>query len=156
MAKTISCGVVILNAEREIFACHATGTSRWDLPKGLAEEGETAVETAVRETWEETSLSLDPQTLLELGAFDYLPSKRLHLFALRVAPNAIDIESCRCHSTFAHHATGLPTLEVDANAWKPLNRIESWCGKNLTRVLLSVDWKRIELLPEVAAVPIRS
>ena len=35
MAKIVSCGVVILNARRELFVCHTTGTSRWDLPKGV-------------------------------------------------------------------------------------------------------------------------
>ena len=155
MAKLVSCGVVILNAQREIFACYATGTSRWDLPKGLADEGEAALETAVRETWEETSLWLDPQTLADLGLFDYLPTKRLHLFALRVATDAFDIKACRCHSTFPHHATGLPTLEVDGYAWKPLDRIDTWCGKNLTRVLFGIDWVRVDLLPEVASLPVR-
>ena len=155
MAKVISCGVVILNSRREVFVCHTTGTARWDLPKGLAEEGETALETTVRETWEETSLSLDPKMLTDLGHFDYLPTKRLHLFAVRVATDAFDIKACRCHSTFPHHATGLPTLEVDGYAWKPLDRIDTWCGKNLTRVLMGIDWSRIESLPEVAALSVR-
>ena len=47
----------------------------------------------------------------------------------------------------------MPTLEVDAYAWKPLDRLDAWRGKNLTRVLLALDWPRIERLPEVAAVP---
>jgi len=50
----------------------------------------------------------------------------------------------------------LPTLEVDAYAWKPLDRLDGWCGKNMTRVLLALDWPRIEALPEVAAVRVRS
>lgn len=51
--------------------------------------------------------------------------------------------------------TGLPTREVDAYAWKPLDRLEAWCGKHMTRVLLALDWPHIERLPEVAAVPVR-
>ena len=152
MAKVISCGVVILNSRRELFVCHTTGTSRWDLPKGLAEPGESALQTAVRETFEETSLKLEPETLHHLGLFDYLPTKQLHLFAVRVVVDAFQIRDCQCHSTFPHHTTGLPTLEVDAYAWKPLDRLNDWCGKNMTRVLLTLDWTRIELLPEVASV----
>lgn len=152
MAKVVSCGIVLLNVRRELFVCHATGTSRWDLPKGLQESGESALQTAVREAWEETSLVLEPETLDDLGLYDYLPAKRLHLFALRVAADAFQVHDCRCHSSFPHHATGLPTLEVDAYAWKSLDRLDEWCGKNMSRVLLALDWRRIESLPEVASV----
>ena len=84
MAHVISCGVVILNTRREVFACHVTGTARWDLPKGVQDPGETPLQTALRETWEETSLDLEAALLEDLGSFDYLPAKRLHLFAVRV------------------------------------------------------------------------
>jgi putative (di)nucleoside polyphosphate hydrolase len=156
MVNVVSCGVVMLNVRRELFVCHATGTPRWDLPKGVQDPGESALQTALREVWEETSLALEPQTLHDLGLYNYLPAKRLHLFALRVATHAFQIGACRCHTSFPHHATGLPTLEVDAYAWKPLNRLEGWCGKNMTRVLLALDWPRIETLPEVAEVAVRS
>ena len=102
------------------------------------------------------ALALEPASLDELGLYDYLPAKRLHLYALRVAVDAFEIGACRCHTSFPHHASGLPTLEVDAYAWKPLDRVDAWCGKNMTRVLLALDWPRIERLPEVAAVPVRS
>jgi putative (di)nucleoside polyphosphate hydrolase len=113
MATVTSCGVVLLNDRQEVFVCHATGTSRWDLPKGISDPGETPIEAAVREAWEETGLRLDADALHDLGVFDYLPGKRLHLFALRVGADAFDITACRCISTFPHHATGRPTLEVD-------------------------------------------
>ena len=156
MTKLVSCGVVMINARREVFVCHATGTPRWDLPKGVQDPGESALQTVLREVWEETSLALEPQTLDDLGLYDYLPAKRLHLYALRVSVGAFQIDSCRCHTTFPHHATAVPTLEVDAYAWKPLDRLDGWCGKNMTRVLLALDWPRIEALPEVAAVRVRS
>jgi len=152
MDKIISCGVIILNERQEVFACHATGTGRWDLPKGLAEPGESARDTAVRETWEETSLSVAPGGLTDLGLFDYLPQKRLHLFAMRVAQNAFDIGACRCHSSFADRHTGQPVLEVDGYAWKSAERLGDWCGKNLTRVLAGIDWMRLRQLPEVPVV----
>ena len=126
------------------------------MPKGVQDPGESALQTALREVWEETSLALEPQTLDDLGLYDYLPAKRLHLFASRVSVGAFRIGDCRCHTSFPHHATGSPTLEVDAYAWKPLDRLHDWCGKNLTRVLLALDWPRIERLTEVAAVRVRS
>ena len=56
MAKVISCGVLMLNVQRERFVCHTTGTSRWDVPKGVQVPGESALQAAVRETWEETQV----------------------------------------------------------------------------------------------------
>jgi len=156
MVKVVSCGLVLLNARREVFLCHVTGTTRWDLPKGVQDPGESALQTVLREVWEETSLALEPQTLDDLGLYEYLPAKRLHLYALRVAMGAFRIGDCRCHTSFPHHATGIPTLEVDAYAWKSLDRLDGWCGKNMTRVLLALDWPRIERLPEVATVQVRS
>jgi len=152
MGKVISCGIVVLNERRELFMCHATGTARWDLPKGLAEPDETAMQTAVREAREETGLAFDPATLQDLGLHDYLPAKRLHLYAVRVASSAFSIAECRCSSTFPDRITGAPTLEVDAYAWKPLDRLDDWSGQNMRRVLRALDWDRIERLPEVTAV----
>jgi 8-oxo-dGTP pyrophosphatase MutT (NUDIX family) len=150
MTKVVSCGIVMLNASRELF------TARWDLPKGMQDVGESARQTAVRETWEETSLDLNPAAMVDLGLFDYLPAKQHHLFGLRVSASAFRIGDCRCHSSFPHRITGLPTLEVDAYAWKPLSRLGDWCGKNMTRVLVALDWTRSELMPEVALVRVRA
>ena len=32
--QRLSCGVLIVNAERELLLCHVTGQHHWDLPKG--------------------------------------------------------------------------------------------------------------------------
>lgn len=50
--------------------------------------GESAIQTALHEVWEETSLALEAEWLNDLGLYNYLPGKRLHLFALRVAMDA--------------------------------------------------------------------
>ena len=39
----VSCGVVLLDRRRAIFTCRASGTQRWDLPKGVGEPGEDHV-----------------------------------------------------------------------------------------------------------------
>ncbi len=152
MAKVLSCGVILIDTEEHLFVCHATGTSRWDLPKGLAEVGELPAVAAVRETHEETGLQLDRALLHDLGEFAYLPRKRLHLFAQRVAPTAFDIGACRCRSTFPHPATGRPTPEVDEYAWKPVAHLDRWCGKNLANVLRGVDWTFLAELPVVRSL----
>ena len=150
----VSCGVVILNPARELFACRATGRGRWDLPKGLAEPGEAPRATAVREAAEEAALCIEPALLCDLGVFDYLPQKRLHLFGLRVGPDAFDIAECRCRSTFVDMRSGRLLPEVDDYAWKPVNNLDGWCGKNLARVLGALDWARIARLREIGRVPL--
>src|SRR3954470_321771 len=152
MARLVSCGIVVLNPRRELFMCHATGTARWDLPKGLPEPGETTLQAALREAREETALIFDASALLDLGLHDYLAAKRLHLYAVKVATQAFEIADCHCTSTFPHRTTGRLLREVDAYAGKPLDGLDDWCGPNLRRVLRALDWSRIERLPELAAV----
>jgi putative (di)nucleoside polyphosphate hydrolase len=154
MAILVSCGVILLREPREIFVCHATGTSRWDLPKGVTDAGESPIDTAVREAWEESGLRLRASGLLDLGAFTYLSGKRLHLFALHVAHDAFDIAGCACRSFFRHHATGRPTPEADAYAWKPLAASTQWAGQGLVKVLAQIDWDRVETLPEVPRIDV--
>lgn len=153
-ARAVSCGVLLANERGDVFACHASGTSRWDLPKGLADAGEAPRDAAVREAWEEAGLRLPADRLVDLGEFDYLPAKRLHLFALHVADDAIELSRCRCRSFFAHHRTGLDTPEADAWAWQPRGDLSAWCGKNMARVLGGVDWAGIEALPVVSRVDV--
>ena len=154
MTHTVSCGVVLANGRGEIFVCHTTGMSRWDLPKGIADAGEDPRDDPVREAWEEAGLRLPADALLDLGEFAYLPAKRLHLFALRVATGGVDVQRCACRSFFPHHHTGLPTPEADAWAWKPLDDLASWCGKNMTKVLQSLDRARLAALPELPRIEV--
>ena len=153
-AHTVSCGVVLANRRGDVFVCHTTGTTRWDLPKGMADDGEEARDAAVREAWEEAGLRLPAERLVDLGLFDYLPAKRLHLFALRVADDAIDVPRCSCRSFIPHHRTGLDTPETDGWAWQPRADLPAWCGKNMSRVLGSIDWASIDALPELAHVEV--
>jgi len=156
MARSVSCGVVLVRGRGDLFTCRATGTARWDLPKGLADAGEAPRDAAVREAWEEAGLRLPADALFDLGDFAYLPAKRLHLFALRVADDGIDLARCNCRSLFPHHRTGKPTPEADAWAWTPRALASTWAGKNMARVLGSLDWAAIDALPEVARVDVQA
>ena len=150
---TISCGVLLVSDRHELFVCHTTGTDRWDLPKGGADAGEAPRDAAVREAWEEAGLRVPADALVDLGEFAYLPAKRLHLFALHVAPGAIALARCRCRSFFPHHRTGRLTPETDAWSWKPLHDL-AWCGKNMTKVLQAQDWLAMLALPLVAHIEV--
>jgi putative (di)nucleoside polyphosphate hydrolase len=114
---------------------HATGTSHWDLPKGGPDDGESPLAAALRETQEETGLSLDGAALTDLGLFTYRSDKALHLFGARLAADSFDLRSCRCNSYFNHHRTNKSTPEVDAFQWIPFSETPTRCAKNMTRVL---------------------
>jgi ADP-ribose pyrophosphatase YjhB (NUDIX family) len=145
MASTTSCGVLLLNPQRELLLCHATGSAYWDIPKGLGEPGEMPRDTAVRETFEETCLRVEPERLLDLGRFAYRPAKDLHLFATWM--ERIDLSACVCTSQFQSRF-GKMVPEVDAYEWTPFVRVPQRCAKNMTKVLtqtLSLEevWQRV-------------
>ncbi len=74
--KKVSSGIVITNGD-VVLGCKSY---KWDLPKGEIEKNEKPIEAAVRETKEETGLSVDQKDLKELGFFDYTRHKNLRLF----------------------------------------------------------------------------
>lgn len=144
-----SCGVLLLNPQRELLLCHATGAAHWDIPKGLGDAGETPRETAMRELLEETGLRVDPDRLQDLGRVAYRPGKDLHLFA--AWSERLDLGACLCASRFRdRHGHLVP--EVDAFEWTPFNRVPQRCATNMTAVLtgkLSLDalWQGLRPAP---------
>lgn len=79
-----SCGIIHL-VNSSILLCHVTYQPQWDVPKGCKEEQETPKQAAIREFYEETGVVLSIiqcNNLIDLGEYDYLPKKRLHLFLL--------------------------------------------------------------------------
>ena len=56
-----SCGVVLLNSGKVLLLRHSSASSRggghWDFPKGHIDEGESEIQTALRELEEETGIA---------------------------------------------------------------------------------------------------
>lgn len=127
--RKLSCGLLVISPAGWLLA-HATKTSRWDLPKGGHEAGETAIETALREAWEEVGIDFSPwkEQLVDLGRRDYLPSKDLHLFRLDLA-EVLDLSKCTCHTFIQRGAERVP--ETDAYAWILPENIQSRIGRSL-------------------------
>ena len=131
--KRLSCGVVILNPDRELLLCHVTGQSHWDLPKGGIDPGETPLQAALRETREEAGLQLDAQALLDLGRMPYTNKKNLHLFALCMP--RIDTKLLRCESHYIDRHSGHPLPEMDGYGWFAFERIAGLCTPKMALVL---------------------
>src|SRR6185312_6485552 len=77
--RRVSCGVLVTDGAVLLLG-HASRSPRWDIPKGLAEEGENLRDAAARELAEETGLRAPLDELRDLGSHRYLPGKDLALF----------------------------------------------------------------------------
>ena len=131
--KRLSCGVVILNPDRELLLCHVTGQNHWDLPKGGIDPGESPLQAALRETREETSLRLSAEALLDLGRFQYTSKKNLHLFATCMA--RVELGQLRCESHYFDRFSGRRLPEMDGYGWFSLDRVKALCTLKMAAVL---------------------
>ncbi|MGU3290943.1 NUDIX hydrolase [Williamsia sp. M5A3_1d] len=61
--------VVIRDVEGRVLTVRKRGTSRFMLPGGKPEAGESAAQAAIREVLEEVGAVLDPELLVDLGVF---------------------------------------------------------------------------------------
>lgn len=132
--QTLSCGIVLFNESRELFLAHVTGSPHWDIPKGAADPGESALAAAIRETREETGLTFNPVELLDAGEHPYRADKRLHLFLAYRPKASLTLAECRCTSFFTH-VSGKQLPEVDAFQWVSFADVPQHCAKNMTKLL---------------------
>ena len=130
-----SCGVIVTDGERVLLG-HATRSPRWDIPKGLAEAGETLAATAIRELTEETGLIASEADLRPLGTHPYLRGKDLALFAWMPTPLPSP-NSLTCRSTFAL-PSGALVPEFDRFGLFTWDEALGKVGKNLARALATV------------------
>lgn len=140
MARQLSCGTLVINAARELLLCHVTGTASWDIPKGLQDPGESPLQAAQRELFEEAGLRFDDALFQDLGEFDYRPDKRLHLFRVDAGADMCSLDQLRCTSFFPHHITGEPTPEADGFRWASRDDVRTLCWPRMAQRLMSLDW----------------
>lgn len=131
--KPLTAGVLITNGD-VFLACRATGHSRYNLPKGMQEEGETPLETCCRECKEETGIVLDPGRLTDLGKFPYLRSKDLHLF-MWLTGDMPSLERLHCASLFRHYRTHQMVAEIDDYRYLRFDMMDEWLDKSIARIL---------------------
>jgi 8-oxo-dGTP pyrophosphatase MutT (NUDIX family) len=136
MPKRISCGVIVTDGSRVLLG-HAARSPRWDIPKGLAEPGESLAAAAVRELAEETGLVVQEDELRPLGVHAYLRDKDLALFVW-VRAQIPELDTLKCRSTFALPGGG-EVREFDRFGVFDWDEAPSRVGKNLARVLRSIE-----------------
>lgn len=106
--KHISVGIVIIN-DHKILGCEAFGNRKfgYDLPKGKQEPGESFLDTAMRECYEEIGINLSINKLVYLGQYAYRKNKDLVLYKTQ---EVIDITKCNCISTFEFNGNQVPEM----------------------------------------------
>lgn len=133
--KSLSCGVLVTDGTHLLIG-HATRTPRWDIPKGMADPGEVAIDAAVRELREETGLVAAPADLAPLGVHAYLRDKDLALFGWRLA--AMPDPARLICTSFVPVSDGTPFPELDDFAVLPWDDALARLNANLARVLATL------------------
>jgi 8-oxo-dGTP pyrophosphatase MutT (NUDIX family) len=138
--KTLSAGVIVTDGGR-ILLGHVTGSRNWDIPKGKVDPGEAEIDGAVRELHEETSMVVDPKSLVSLGTFAYKKTKDLSLWLHRTDLMP-DPKTLECLSTF-DSGKGIMKKEMDGFA------VVTWADAE-KRVIPDM-WRVLEKIREIVA-----
>lgn len=97
--KQIKSGVFIFDTFNNLLICHPTNSSfhkNWSIPKGNVDEGETVLEAAIREVFEETNVVLESDNLMYIGSLEYPNKKKeLHAFITTINSNGLNL---KCNS----------------------------------------------------------
>jgi len=137
---TVSCGTLVLDGQGRLLLGHVTNTAAWDIPKGMQDPGETTLEAAIRELYEESGAAFAPERFVDLGEFAYRRDKRLHLYRVEAGEELGDLAQLVCTSWFPHHKTGKPTLEMDAFRWAGRDEVSQLCWPRMANLLLTLAW----------------
>lgn len=104
-----TCGAAVITSDFMVLVGRATNSNNWSIPKGLNEEGEELVETALRELKEETGLIFTQENLKYCGNRIYKNNKKqLEMFYIIV--DKIDVKEIKCESYFDYKGKMLPEL----------------------------------------------
>lgn len=110
MPKVISAGFLI-QSEGKYLLVHATGAkdNKWGIPKGKQEEGESLMDTAIREVFEETGIDLRKEgiQLEDKPFFDYDIGKNKTVYVFK----AYDLTG-KLHNFDFRCSTNIPNMDI--------------------------------------------
>lgn len=117
-------GIFLVRKDNQILLCHPTKHSPnfWSIPKGRVDDGEELIDTAIRETYEETNVDLKDWSLIHnLDPIPYDTDKKaLYCYVIFENQNSFDFDSfeLKCNSNVDADKGGFP--EMDGYRWATL------------------------------------
>lgn len=121
-------GIFLIRKDQKILICHPTKhkDTVWSIPKGRMEEGEDVVETAVRETYEETNVDVSEWSVIhKLEPAPYPKSNKV-LFGIALFESenkfSFNFFDLKCNSNVPLEAGGFP--EMDGYQWATIDDAE--------------------------------
>jgi len=146
--KTISCGGIIINSNKEFLICQPSNTMTgnndkcWNLPKGGMKREESLYQTTYREIYEECGMKLfediDGRPThypkeTALGIFKYNRYKYLFLIALELKEDvSIDFFNCNIHN-------GDKYPEMSDFKWVTFNSYKDYVSEHMRCTLFNVE-----------------
>ncbi len=124
MLKVTSAGILLFRQQPEKSFLLLRSKTRWDVPKGHVEQGETETEAALRELREETGISAEQVTLDP----DFRFQTNLKFKAAYMGGKFIDKD----YLVFLGFISDNPEIRLAEHdafewfAWKPPQRIQKW------------------------------
>lgn len=144
MARIKAAGLFLVNKDNKILVGHPTNhdPNFWSIPKGKIDEGETPLQAAIRETYEESNVKLfqDLHDFVELGKQVYKHKKKeITLFAHFETDSARWDErlNIACNSNVPEERGGFP--EMDAFKWVTLDEAEDILHDTQVKMLDKLD-----------------
>jgi len=118
--------VFVTDADGAVLLVRTVARDAWGAPAGGREQGETVLECATRETWEESGLRIDPARLRPCGyervTLDGGPTGRW--------PNQRNYIACFATVLEVVRPSVAPRgVDVDAAEWVHRQEVESRCGE---------------------------
>jgi len=130
--KKLSCGGLIFNSKGEFLIARPRWDSpNWNIPKGEKRPDETPRDCALREIEEETGIVPSMISfMLDLGQFEYLPGKDVHLFQITLNT---EIEKPVCRSLYEEAGEWRPEM-VDFK-WIHFEDRGKWISKTIAKTI---------------------
>jgi len=132
--KTHAAGIFVIRKDYKLLICHPTNHDKnvWSIPKGKIENGEDAMDAAMRETYEETNIDFYNDDRLfvnknfdifELDVVEYNHKRKdLKPFVFKeVIDSEVDwsVIEIKCNSNVPEERGGFP--EMDSYQWVSLS-----------------------------------
>lgn len=128
--KKVTCGVLVFVKDK-ILLGHSTNNDFWDIPKGIKEVDEDYASAAIRESFEETGLVVQPDQLIDIGLFKFNKEKDIYLFAIYL--DSINISDLYCDSMVQ---APVPFPEVDDFKLFDTDTVIPYLSKSMQKLMI--------------------